>query len=53
MALLPPTATMGMLFGAGQPQLAVGAGPLLAVNVVCVIVAARKLVFMARESLRA
>lgn len=46
-ALLPPTATMGMLFGAGQPQLAVGAGLLLAVNVVCVIVAA-KLVFMAK-----
>ncbi|MCB1798143.1 MAG: TIGR00341 family protein [Gammaproteobacteria bacterium] len=46
-ALLPPTATMGMLFGAGQPQLAIGAGLLLAVNVVCVIVAAR-LVFMAK-----
>ena len=37
----------GMLFGAGQPQLAIGAGLLLAVNVVCVIVAAR-LVFMAK-----
>ena len=38
---------MGMLFGAGQPELAIGAGLLLAVNVVCVIVAAR-LVFMAK-----
>lgn len=46
-ALLPPTATMGMLFGAGHAQLATGAGLLLAVNVVCVIVAAR-LVFMVK-----
>jgi uncharacterized membrane protein len=46
-ALLPPTATMGMLLGAGHPQLAAGAMLLLAVNVVCVIVAA-KLVFMAK-----
>ena len=44
-ALLPPTATMGMLYGAGHPQLAAGAALLLAVNVVSVIVAAR-LVFM-------
>ncbi|MGB5198349.1 MAG: DUF389 domain-containing protein, partial [Sedimenticolaceae bacterium] len=46
-ALLPPTATMGMLLGAGHPRLAAGAMLLLAVNVVCVIVAA-KLVFMAK-----
>ena len=46
-ALLPPTATLGMLTGAGHLQLAGGAGLLLAVNVVCVIVAA-KLVFMAK-----
>ncbi len=46
-ALLPPTATLGMLTGAGHPALAAGAGLLLAVNVVCVIVAA-KLVFMAK-----
>ena len=46
-ALLPPTATMGMLLGAGHPQLAAGAMLLLAVNVVCVIAAA-KLVFMAK-----
>lgn len=46
-ALLPPTATMGLLLGAGHFQLAGGAGLLLAVNIVCVIVAA-KLVFVAR-----
>lgn len=46
-ALLPPTATMGMLIGAGHWQLAVGALLLLAVNVVCVIVSA-KIVFMAK-----
>lgn len=46
-ALLPPTATLGMLAGAGHLHLAGGAGLLLAVNVVCVIVAA-KLVFMAK-----
>jgi uncharacterized membrane protein len=46
-ALLPPTATMGMLLGAGMPTLAGGALLLLMVNVVCVIVAA-KLVFYSR-----
>ena len=46
-ALLPPTATFGMLVGAGHGQLAAGALLLLAVNVVCVIVAA-KVVFMAK-----
>jgi uncharacterized hydrophobic protein (TIGR00341 family) len=46
-ALLPPTATMGMLLGAGHPTLAIGAMLLLAVNVVCVIVAA-KVVFLAK-----
>jgi len=39
-ALLPPTATLGMLLGTGQPQLAIGAALLLAVNVVCVLLAA-------------
>jgi uncharacterized hydrophobic protein (TIGR00341 family) len=39
-ALLPPTAVLGMLLGTGQPQLAFGAGLLLAVNVVCVLLAA-------------
>jgi uncharacterized hydrophobic protein (TIGR00341 family) len=46
-ALLPPTATFGMLVGAGHPDLAMGALLLLAVNVVCVIVAA-KAVFLAK-----
>lgn len=46
-ALLPPTATTGLLLGAGHPELAIGAALLLAVNVVCVMVAA-KLVFMAK-----
>lgn len=46
-ALLPPTATTGMLMGAGHLELAFGAMLLLAVNVVCVIVAA-KIVFMAK-----
>jgi len=39
-ALLPPTATLGMLLGSGQPGLASGAALLLAVNVVCVLLAA-------------
>lgn len=46
-ALLPPAATLGMLLGAGHPGLAGGAGLLLAVNVVCVILAA-KVVFLAK-----
>ena len=46
-ALLPPTATLGMLLGAGYPALATGAGLLLAVNVVCVVLAA-KVVFLAK-----
>ncbi|MCP5300856.1 MAG: TIGR00341 family protein [Chromatiaceae bacterium] len=44
-ALLPPTATTALLFGAGHIELALGAALLLAVNIVCVIVAA-KVVFM-------
>jgi uncharacterized membrane protein len=46
-ALLPPTATTGLLIGAGHAELAVGALLLLAVNVVSVIVAA-KAVFMSK-----
>ena len=46
-ALLPPAATLGMLLGAGHTGLAGGAGLLLAVNVVCVILAA-KLVFLTK-----
>jgi len=39
-ALLPPTATLGMLLGAGQPKLALGAALLLEVNIVCVLLSA-------------
>jgi len=46
-ALLPPTATIGLMLGSGQPDLAFGAMLLLAVNVVCVNLAA-KIVFLAR-----
>ena len=35
-ALLPPTATLGMMLASGQMQLAAGAALLLAVNIVCV-----------------
>jgi len=46
-ALLPPTAVLGMLVGNGRWELAGGAALLLAVNVVCVLLAA-KVVFLAR-----
>jgi uncharacterized hydrophobic protein (TIGR00341 family) len=44
-ALLPPTATMGMMLGAGRLEEAVGALLLLTVNIVCVLLSA-KLVFL-------
>ena len=44
-ALLPPTATAGLMLGAGHYQLAAGAALLLAVNIVCVNLSA-KLVFL-------
>ncbi|GJL78652.1 MAG: hypothetical protein NPINA01_16410 [Nitrospinaceae bacterium] len=40
-ALLPPTATLGLMLGAGKWELATGAGLLLAVNIVCVNLAAK------------
>ncbi len=40
-ALLPPTATLGLMLGAGDWELATGAGLLLAVNIVCVNLAAK------------
>lgn len=46
-ALLPPTATLGLMLGAGQLEHAIGAGLLLAVNIVCVNLAA-KIVFLAK-----
>jgi uncharacterized hydrophobic protein (TIGR00341 family) len=39
-ALLPPTAALGMLLGSSQPQPALGALLLLAVNIVCVLLSA-------------
>ncbi len=44
-ALLPPAAVMGLMFGAGQIDYAIGAALLLAVNIVCVNLSA-KLVFL-------
>jgi len=46
-ALLPPTATLGIMLGAGHNNLAIGAALLLAVNIVCVNLAA-KVVFLVR-----
>jgi uncharacterized hydrophobic protein (TIGR00341 family) len=46
-ALLPPTATMGLMLGAGKFDSAMGAALLLAVNVVCVNLSA-KVTFLAR-----
>ncbi|MDX2425590.1 MAG: TIGR00341 family protein [Cycloclasticus sp.] len=46
-ALLPPTATVGLMLGSGQMDLAIGAALLLAVNIVCVNLAA-KVVFIVR-----
>ena len=40
-ALLPPTATMGLMLGAGQTDLAYGAAFLLAVNIVAVNLSAK------------
>lgn len=44
-ALLPPTATAGIMLGQGELELALGATLLLAVNIVCVNLAA-KVVFL-------
>ncbi len=44
-ALLPPAATVGLMLGSGHMQLALGAGLLLAVNIVCVNLSAN-LVFL-------
>jgi len=46
-ALLPPTATVGLLIGSGHADLATGAALLLAVNVVCVNLSAN-VVFLLR-----
>jgi uncharacterized hydrophobic protein (TIGR00341 family) len=44
-ALLPPTVTIGLMLGNGQPGLAIGACLLLVANIVCVNLSA-KLVFL-------
>ncbi len=46
-ALLPPTAALGLMLGAGQYHYATGAALLLAVNIVCVNLSA-KVVFLAK-----
>jgi uncharacterized hydrophobic protein (TIGR00341 family) len=46
-ALLPPAATLGIMLGHGHPDLAAGAGLLLAVNVVCINLAC-KVIFLAK-----
>lgn len=46
-ALLPPTATLGLMLGAGEFSLALGAAGLLAVNIVSINIAAQ-VVFVAR-----
>ncbi len=46
-ALLPPTATLGIMLGSGEFTLAAGAGLLLAVNIVCLNLAA-KLAFLSK-----
>lgn len=45
-ALLPPTATLGLMLGQGQTGLAVGAGLLLAINIVCVNLASKIVFFI-------
>lgn len=45
-ALLPPAASMGFLFGGGYLSEAVGAGFLLAVNIVCVNLSAKIVFFL-------
>jgi len=44
-ALLPPAATLGLMLGNGDTSLAIGAGLLLAINIVCVNLAC-KVVFI-------
>jgi uncharacterized hydrophobic protein (TIGR00341 family) len=45
-ALLPPVATLGLMIGSGQWQLAIGSSLLLAVNIVCVNLAAKIVFFL-------
>lgn len=45
-ALLPPTATVGLMLGAGHLDLATGAALLLAVNIVCINLSAKAAFFI-------
>jgi uncharacterized hydrophobic protein (TIGR00341 family) len=45
-ALLPPAVSMGLLFGGGYASQAFGAGFLLAINIVCVNLAAKTVLFL-------
>lgn len=45
-ALLPPAATLGIMLGQGNVNLAIGAGLLLAVNIVCVNLASKVVFFV-------
>ena len=45
-ALLPPAATMGIMLGQGNVQLAMGALLLLAVNITCVHLASKVVFFL-------
>lgn len=45
-ALLPPAATLGIMLGNGNPALAIGAGLLLAINIVCVNLASKIVFFL-------
>lgn len=45
-ALLPPTVTLGLMLGHGDASLAVGAGLLLAINLVCVNLACKVVFFV-------
>lgn len=45
-ALLPPAATIGVMLGQGNTSLAIGAGLLLSVNIVCVNLASKIVFFL-------
>ncbi|TCT22829.1 putative hydrophobic protein (TIGR00341 family) [Thiobaca trueperi] len=45
-ALLPPAVTLGMMLGNGHPELALGAGLLLAINIVCVNLSSKIVFFL-------
>lgn len=47
-ALLPPAATLGLMLGQGRIDFAIGAGLLLAINIVCVNLAS-KIVFFIKD----